>query len=141
MNFYCIEPEVAGGLGEHTVLDTGPHPPVVHRLEYNFAGWMGDSLLESFPCFIGSDTLVEIIVRDHFTGTEIADVEISFSQEYFGRYPKEEIPHFHWLKIIGTAGSDDFGIGPDLRLVISERALNALKVVGIDNAEIEPYQV
>lgn len=38
MKFFYIEPEVAGGFGERTRLDTTVHPPVVHELEYEFQG-------------------------------------------------------------------------------------------------------
>jgi hypothetical protein len=34
--FVYIEPEVAGGLGENTLLDVRTHPPVVTRLHYEF---------------------------------------------------------------------------------------------------------
>ncbi|GGJ53754.1 hypothetical protein ALP32_02980 [Pseudomonas avellanae] len=45
MNYYHIEPEVAGSLGEQTVIDTESWPPKVSRLEYQFDGWLGDELL------------------------------------------------------------------------------------------------
>ena len=140
MSYYYIEPEVAGGHGDKSVLDTRPHPPIVYRLEYTFAGWMGDALLETFPCYICTDAVANAIIRHHFTGTEIADVEITFSPEYFGRYDKDTFPHFHWLKIVGAAGADDFGIGSDLRLVVSEKALSVLRSLGIEHAEVEPVK-
>jgi hypothetical protein len=55
--FYLIEPEIAGGLGDHTEIDTEVRPPVVKSLEYRLEGWLGDELLESFPCFIVTSLL------------------------------------------------------------------------------------
>lgn len=52
MKFFLVEPEVAGGLGKYTIMDRNTHPPIVSKLHYQFDGWLGDVLLESFPCFI-----------------------------------------------------------------------------------------
>lgn len=52
MKCFCIEPEVAGGIGEITVMDRSRHPPIVSKLHYCFDGWGGGVLLTSFPCFI-----------------------------------------------------------------------------------------
>lgn len=40
MKYCVIEPEVAGGLGENTVIDQSVHPPKIARLHYNFEGWL-----------------------------------------------------------------------------------------------------
>lgn len=40
----------------------------------------------------------------------------------------------------GEAGRDDFRIARDLRLVVSERVLDALKPLEISNALIEPFE-
>src|SRR3954454_10828086 len=55
--YFALEPEVAGQLGDTTMLDTSVHPPVIQRLEYRFDGWLGDDLLESFPCFVVTERL------------------------------------------------------------------------------------
>jgi hypothetical protein len=44
-----------------------------------------------------------------------------------------------WLQVTGRAGRDDFGLAADLRLVISERALDVLKGLQLDDALIEPF--
>jgi len=137
MNYYLIKPEVAGGYGDDTVCDT--RPIVVHKLHYEFFGWMGDDLITSFPSFIASDRLVRLILENHLTGTAIADVKVTFSREYFSSFKKAEVPFFHWLKIEGTAGSEDFGYSPKRRLVVSEKALEVLRKVNIHQADIEPY--
>jgi hypothetical protein len=45
MKYFYVEPEVAGGLGERTVMDRSTHPPVVKRLHYQLEGWLGDAIL------------------------------------------------------------------------------------------------
>ena len=57
MEYYLIEPEVAGGIGEHSVIDRSSGKMVVRKLHYEFDGWLGDELLESTPCFIVSERL------------------------------------------------------------------------------------
>lgn len=141
MKYYFIEPEVAGGWGEHTIADTSVHPQVVSKLHYEFDGWLGDVLLTSFPVFIITESAKEKLTAMGATGIEFDRVEISTSQQYKDFYPNRTLPKFVWLKITGRAGQDDFGIAPapDLRLVISESALNALEPLGISHAEIEAF--
>ena len=55
MEYFYVQPEVAGGLGALTVMDTTTHPPIVSKLHYHFDGWLGNVLLETFPCFIVTD--------------------------------------------------------------------------------------
>ncbi|CDX39985.1 hypothetical protein MPLSOD_40275 [Mesorhizobium sp. SOD10] len=58
MDHFYLEPEVSGGLGDDTVMDTGVHPPpVVARLHYEFDGWLGDVIVTSFPAISSSRTL------------------------------------------------------------------------------------
>lgn len=38
MKHHIIEPEVAGGLGEGTIMSRNTHPPIVTRLHYKFDG-------------------------------------------------------------------------------------------------------
>lgn len=46
--YKLIEPEVAGSLGKETELDSSVFPPHVKKLHYEFDGWLGDDILESF---------------------------------------------------------------------------------------------
>ena len=55
--FHTLEPEVAGGFGEQTILDNSTHPPDVKWLHYVLDGWLGDDILESFPCYIVTERL------------------------------------------------------------------------------------
>ncbi len=54
MKYYQLEPEVAGGFGEQSVIDRSSGKMVVRKLHYEFDGWLGDVLLESYLCFIQS---------------------------------------------------------------------------------------
>lgn len=138
--FYFVDPEVAGGLGDSTVMDTSIHPPVVHELEYKFEDWLGDELLESFPCFIVTESLAEKISANKISGFSLDKVSISTSEEFYELQPDVSLPKFLWLKITGKAGIDDLGISDNFRLVVSERFKNLLESSKLDNASIESFK-
>ncbi len=140
MEYYLIEPEVAGGIGEHSVIDRSSGKMVVRKLHYEFDGWLGDELLESTPCFIVSERLAREIERAQLTGVGFDDVAVTKSDQFEQIYPNRQLPKFVWLQIEGKPGHDDFGIGKDPGLVISERALEVLRGLGISNALVTPYE-
>ncbi len=120
MKYFYIEPEVAGGLGENTVLDTSVHPPIVSRLHYELDGWLGDVLLESFPCFIITKDAKTKLQTIGAAGIRFDDVEITTSALFLGIYPNRKLPEFFWLQIEGKPGRDDFGIGHDLSRLLKK---------------------
>ncbi|SRR6266508_5333537 len=139
MKFFALSPEVAGQLGQNTVMDTTVHPPLIKRLHYEFDGWLGDDIVESFPCYIGTERLVRATMSANPVGVEIADVETSTSATFRELYPDRQLPPFFWLQVTGVAAEDDLGISPDQQLVVSERVLDIWRSFQLDNCEIEPY--
>lgn len=139
-DFYVVEPEVAGGFGEHTVMDRYSGKMVIKKLHYKFEGWLGDHLLESTPCYIVSEQLADEIKHAQMLGVEFDKVEVTTSKQFSELYPNRELPKFLWLKVTGIPGQDDFGIASGLRLVVSKHALNLLKQIGISHAaSIMPF--
>jgi hypothetical protein len=139
MKYFYVEPEVAGELGDRTVLDSTVHPPRVDKLQYKFVGWLGDSLLESFPCVIATQDAADALAKFGITGVQFADLEVTVSDEFHALYPERELPTFRWLQVDGIAGKDDFGIASDYRLVVSGKGIDLLQPYGIGNALIEPF--
>lgn len=137
--FRYIEPEVSGELGKDTIRDNSVHPPIISRLHYQFDGWLGNDLLESFPCFIVTDRLKLLIEKNGLDGITFDVLKVSKSSTFQQLYPNKQLPTFHWIKVIGHAGVNDFGIAKDLRLVISEKALDILNSLKIDRAILEDY--
>jgi len=138
MRYFCVEPEVAGGLGSRTAMNRNVHPPVVTKLHYHFDGWLGDGLLETFPVYLIVDNARRVLDGYGLTGFRFADVEITTSEEFQVVHPGQPLPKFAWLQVDGQAKRDDFGIRADGRLVVSERALDALTELGISNALVTP---
>jgi hypothetical protein len=139
MQYFYIEPEVAGGLGDQTILDRSVHPPIVDKLHYQMEGWLGDAILESFPAFIVTEEAKQGLLEAGVTGVDFADVTITTSDEFRQLYPNRALPSFAWLKPQGSPAQDDFGVASDGRLVISERALKVLQKFGVENAVVEPF--
>ncbi len=140
MKYLYLEPEVSGGLGDGTVMDTSVHPPIVTRLNYEFDGWLGDVIVTSFPCYLVTEGAKEKILENGFSGVGFDKVEVTMSELFEEMQPDLELPPFVWLKVNGEAGHDDFGLARDHRLVVSERVLDILRPSGISNALIEPFQ-
>lgn len=137
MNYFVVEPEVAGGWGDNTVFTLTPgQPVVVHKLHYQLDGWLGDELLESTPCFIVTERLAHEIERAGLTGVTFDEVEVTTSDEFKDLYPHLQLPKFVWLKVHGQPAKDDFGIAPGLLLAVSERALELLKRIGFSHASV-----
>ncbi|MHC8319084.1 hypothetical protein [Pseudomonas sp. LB3P31] len=137
--FYYIEPEIAGGFGKDTIMDASIHPPVVKNLEYRFEGWLGDELLETFPCFILTERLARRIIALRFTGFSLDSVIVSKSVSFEEMEPSTILPLFYWLKVDGKAGVSDFGVANDHRLVVSDRVVGVLNGHHIQNAGFEIY--
>jgi hypothetical protein len=61
MNYFVLEPEVAGGFGAHTAMDPTKRPPRVFRFHYEFEGWLGDEILETVACFISTKAVADLL--------------------------------------------------------------------------------
>ena len=76
MNYFIMEPEVAGKLGPGTVMDRSNHPPEVYKLHYQFDDWLGDAVVESFPCFLIRKDAAAALLKINCTGfaTDVAEI-------------------------------------------------------------------
>lgn len=134
MEYYFIEPEVAGGFGSETVTDKSSGIMKVTKLHYQFDGWHGDELLESTPCFIVTSKLASKIQVEKLSGVKFNEVYVTKSDEFEDFFPDVQLPEFVWLQVDGVPGVDDFGITSDLNLIVSEYSLKILKESGISHA-------
>lgn len=108
-------------------MDTSVHPPRVSHLHYVFEGWLGDELVESFPCWMVTESLAPKICDAKCSGVDFGDTEVSLSETFREVYPGRVVPGFRWLKVEGVAKQDDFGVGADGRLVVSKPVLDLLR--------------
>ena len=136
MKYYRLDPEVAGELGKHTVMDTSIHPPRVSRLHYELDAWLGDDLIQTFPCYLVTERLKACLVAESLTGIEFAPVVFTLSDSFKELHPATAVPAFVWLKAIGVAGKDDFGTEQDGCLIVSTMALTAIKTCSLNHCDI-----
>jgi len=141
MKYYVLDPEVAGGLGPHTILEEAKARPLhVIKLHYEFSGCLGDPILETVGCFIVTEGLKQGIEALQPTGITFEYVEVSKSEEFLDFYPDRELPSFVWLQITGKAGKDDFGLSTSNQLVVSQRIYDAIKGAGTQHCDVAPFQ-
>src|SRR6267378_2592579 len=110
MRYFRVRPEVAGGLGDETLMDRSVHPPVISRLHYEFDGWLGDPLLSSFPSYIVTRDLMREILHEDLTGVTFDHVMVTTSADFEERHATQQLPEFVWMKVVGQPGVDDFGL-------------------------------
>lgn len=142
--FYLIVPEVAGGIGKHTVFDSDVEPREVVALHYEFQGWDGDHLVHSVTKFIVTTELAARIENAQLVGYVLASVRIS-RQVGSGLYADREkrgFPDWQWLRIIGQPFRDDFGNHDRVHLIVSDRALNVLRQCPLNHCDIyDPQRI
>ena len=136
MKYFVLEPEVAGGLGPGTVMDRSTHPPKVERLHYEIQGWLGDVLLESFPCFIVTRDAADEMKKVGLSGARFEGAKITLSPEFMELDAGRVVPEFVRLMPQGEIGTDDICVMKDGRIVVSDRALHVLEKMGIKNCHI-----
>jgi hypothetical protein len=139
MTYFILEPEVAGSFGPATIGDLTATPPLIEKFNYEFDTWLGDSLLEALCTFIVTDRLKECLMDAHASGVAFGDVEVTKSEIYLDLYGERPLPAFSWLRIIGQAGKDDFGLSRSCRLVVSERMMNLLKSFELKHCDVSDY--
>jgi hypothetical protein len=130
MKFFFLEPEVAGNI-ECSDMHRGFGFPVVRKLHYQFDGYLGGSIVRATPCYIVTEEAQRELLAMRATGVRFDKAETSTSDLFEELYPGRDLPPFVWAKIEGKPGRDDFGIAKDRRLVVSERALEVFKRLGL----------
>jgi hypothetical protein len=135
---YTLRPEVAGGLGPQSNVDTSKHPPVVSRLNYEFAGWLGDDIVASFPISIVTEALAQAIVDEGLTGVRLDDVMVTKDPQFEQFFPDRAaaLPDWRWLRPVGPPNVSDFWQDAKGILFVSERALNLLRRFHLEHARI-----
>ena len=139
MKYFLLDPEVAGGLGKNSKLDTSVHPPRVLRLHYEVDAWLGDDLVQSFPSYLVARRMWERLGSLKPTGVATAAAEITASDEFRELNPGRVVPQFVWLKVSGAPGKDDFGLTANAGLVVSERVLKEMKSGQLEHCDVSAF--
>ncbi len=135
MTCYELEPEVAGGFGHTTVIETSVTPNVVTRLEYEFDGWLGDELVESISVHLVTTRVREALVDAEITGIRFAPVTVSRSDQ-FDEVHRGGLPEWAWMQVVGAPARDDAWIGDGQILTVSGRMLAVLQRFPLSHCRI-----
>jgi hypothetical protein len=138
MPFWKLTPEVPAELGDNTVMDTTVHPPVVSSLHLMFVGWLGSEFIECFPVYAATVGLTSDLEHAGLSGFLVADLELTLDEQLHDMYPDRQIPPFVWLKVVGEARVDDFGMDTDHKLVVSDKALAVLRSRKLVDCDVDP---
>jgi hypothetical protein len=137
--YYQVNPEVAGGLGPETVMDRSVHPPRVTRLHYEVIDWLGDCIVQTFPCFLVVRTTADRIESAEFSGFSLSEAIVSEASEFREINPDGELPDLVWLVVDGAPGVDDFGTTERGQLVVSESVLDILRSDTLNTGSFSPW--
>src|SRR6266478_5914831 len=110
MREYVLGPEVAGGWGVETVADITRHPPVVHKLHYEFQGWLGDDIVESFPAILVTRRLADAIEQERLTGAGFDEAKVTTDPQFERLHPDvaNPLPRMAMAQSYGAASRQRF---------------------------------
>lgn len=152
MKLYLLEPEVAGGHGEHTEYRSekdGHISEKVVRLHYEFFGWLGDDILESHPSFIVTDRLAKALIASDIdrNSMHFSDCMTSKSEFLKESQPDMVLPKFKKFAVGGRVETDGstfwgwsglpFSVTSKAELVVTENALAFLKSFNIAHCAVK----
>lgn len=136
-----IQPEVIVGLGDNTeFVEKAPPFKTVIKLHINLEDWLGDDLMECYPCYIITENLKKLLEDNSFKGFEIQDMSVSLDENFENNYQQgKPLPEFYQLKITGRRNNDDLFLDEDKNLNISGTFLDFLQSnVDLKYLDIEP---
>ena len=147
--YYKIKPEVSGNIIMKSTIDRTTEPVKVTNLVYTFDGWLGDDIVSSIGYYIVTEKLKQHLEAFSGSGYVFDKVRIVKSTEFKSIISERpdafpSLPKFHWLKITGIGGREDFGrLDPIVQtgLVVSEAALKILELCQFTHGRVEPVHL
>ena len=139
MNHFILDPECAGSLGPRTEMDNTVHPPIVKKIHFEVDAWLGDEIVQTFPCYLVADILKARLKALKPTGVQFASAEITASDNFQDLSPGRTLPTLSWVKVNGEVGRDDFGLTADARLVVSERVLEEMRLSQFRHCSVKKF--
>lgn len=135
---YCLDPQVAGELGDGTVLDSSTHPPQVSKVDYVLDQSDADELIQSFPVYLVSTNLAPRLQDAGLTGFELSGATVRPSDNYLAIYGNVPPPEYLWLQVTGTAGEADCWLDESAQLCVSDRMMTVIEAAGLSDCLVEP---
>ncbi|MFC8190831.1 hypothetical protein ACFUMH_04105 [Cellulomonas sp. NPDC057328] len=137
---YEVRPEVAGGLGEGTIIAFDQPGAPITVLHYEFEGWGGDDIVTTSPEHIVTERLAEALSEAGLSGFRFDDVLTTKSEQFEMFHPEVVLPRWRWLRITGQPEVDDAWRGELNRLTVSDRFYAVLSGFNIANGRNRPLE-
>jgi len=149
MNYFQISPQVAGTLGDGSVVaDYAERPLRISKLQFELTSWPEDDLIVAMiQGYAGTTRLAEAITAAGLTGIEFGSLEMIEGDQFWIKkkhHQGETIPEYCWFRFTGTHCVDDFGLIPlpvFPSLVVSDRALTLLRSFKFTNADVYDFDI
>ena len=145
MNYYLLQPEIAGELGDSSEITyEDGRVKEVQFLEFVFTRWLGDEILKARPCYIITKDIMNSGIEDGITGAKYEEIKVSFSEDFLDMYENmSDMPMFVRLLPINKIDNLEENMEEDIyfdkynRLVVSEKTMKILEKYRIDNCDVE----
>lgn len=133
--YQAVQPEVVVGLGKRTeFLEKEPPFKTVATLHLLLEDWLGDDLMECYPCYIATEELKTNLENTEFTGFEFVHMIVTIDDNFKENYQLDKpLPNFYQMKIVGVEGRYDIFIGESNVLSIENQFLNYLQKTSTTN--------
>ena len=142
--FYSLIPQTCGEFGRKTLYagELTDIPPVIYRLHAEFNIYPNDQLIAISNQFVCTANLAEKLQRTQprLSGLQIHELNVTTTLDFRRNNSGKELSEMRWLKIVGKAGVEDFGMSADYKLVVSDKALSVIKSE-INNCEISECEL
>lgn len=136
MKYYYLHLLSCFDLDEITSIDHSEYPPIIANIGLEIDWWPVDDLVECFFCHIVVDSLKKLLQNELFNALVFYKIDrVARGCNFLYNYPNATLPQYWHLEIQGTSGIDDFGLWEGKYLVVSEKALDFLRVNNVTNAE------
>ncbi len=125
-----LQPEVIVGIGQNTEFEENKPPyKTVIKLQITLEDWLGDDLMECYPCYIVTQRLKDKLeINNKLTGFKFSDMEVIKDEYFDDNYQlSRPIEKFYWMKIVGKKNINDVFIGDSYSLYASKEFINFLR--------------
>lgn len=138
---YRLDPQVAGELGDGTLLDSSTHPPTVGQVDYVLDQPDADEFIQSFPVFLVSEKLGARLQEKGLTGFALTDVSVRPSDNYLATYGDAPHPQYLWMQVTGASAQVDCWLDATFQVCVSDRMMAVIEAAGLSDCLVDEIDV
>lgn len=139
MNYQVINPEVPGSWSSDDI-DRTVWPPEFSSMSFEFADWLGDDLVTSFPVYLASASLAECLTSAGIERVRFEPVAVTVDPQRIELTGDLDLPPWTWMRIEGRAWADPIWLDARCRLVVRDDALAVMQESVLQQARFEPAE-